>query len=53
MIAVQEAQKRIESEGKGQKAIQTQNNLFVGSTKDLLKAIKHEQEPIDVTPKDE
>ena len=50
MIAVQEAQKRIENEDSKGKPIQTQNNLFVGSTKDLLKAIKKEQEPIDITP---
>ena len=52
MIAVQEAQKRIENEDSKGKPIQTQNNLFVGSTKDLLKAIKKEQEPIDITPND-
>ncbi len=34
------------------KNIKTQNNLFVGSTKDLLKAIKNEKETIDVTPDD-
>ena len=35
------------------KNIKTQNNLFVGSTKDLLKAIKKEDtKTIDVTPDD-
>ena len=51
MLAVQETQKRIETE-EGKSNIKTQNNLFVGSTKDLLSAIKKE-EAIDVTPKDE
>ena len=51
MLAVQETQKRIEKE-EGKSNIKTQNNLFVGSTKDLLSAIKKE-EAIDVTPKDE
>ena len=51
MLAVQETQKRIDTEA-GKRNIKTQNNLFVGSTKDLLSAIKKE-EAIDVTPKDE
>ena len=51
MLAVQETQKRIDTE-EGKRNIKTQNNLFVGSTKDLLSEIKKE-EAIDVTPKDE
>ena len=50
MLAVQETQKRIETE-EGKRNIKTQNNLFVGSTKDLLKAIKVDDvKTFDVDP---
>ena len=46
------SQKNITDDPKA-KNIKTQNNLFVGSTKDLLKAIKNEDtKTIDVTPDD-
>jgi len=53
MLDVHERQKRITADDPKAKSIKTQNNLFVGSTKDLLKAIKNEDtKTIDVTPDD-
>ena len=53
MLDVHERQKRISADDPKAKNIKTQNNLFVGSTKDLLKAIKNEDtKTIDVTPDD-
>ena len=53
MIDVHERQKRVTSDDPKKGQIKTQNNLFVGSTKDLLKAIKDEdRKTIDVTPDD-
>tara|TARA_B100000902_G_scaffold20924_1_gene25187 strand:- start:395 stop:901 length:507 start_codon:yes stop_codon:yes gene_type:complete len=44
MLDVHERQKRITDDGtKGKGNIKTQNNMFVGSTKDLLQALKGEQ----------
>ena len=53
MIDVHERQKRVTADDPKKGQIKTQNNLFVGSTKDLLKAIKDEdKKTIDVTPDD-
>ncbi len=43
MLEVQEKHKRIADDGSKGKNIKTQNNMFVGSTKDLLQALKGEQ----------
>ena len=43
MLEVQEKHKRIVNDGSKGKNIKTQNNMFVGSTKDLLQALKGEQ----------
>ena len=43
MLEVQEKHKRITDDGSKGKNIKTQNNMFVGSTKDLLQALKGEQ----------
>jgi len=48
MLDVHEKHKRITAEDPKSKNIKTQNNLFVGSTKDLLKALKNEEKVIDV-----
>tara|TARA_B100000131_G_scaffold176183_1_gene170126 strand:+ start:1748 stop:2251 length:504 start_codon:yes stop_codon:yes gene_type:complete len=54
MIDVHERHKRVTQDDTKGKAIKTQNNLFVGSTKDLLKAIKDEEKKtIDVTPEND
>ena len=54
MIDVHERQKRVTADDPKKGQIKTQNNLFVGSTKDLLKAIKDEEKKtIDVTPKND
>ena len=50
MLDVHERQKRITADDPKAKNIKTQNNLFVGSTKDLLRAIKQDSEVIDVEP---
>ena len=42
MLDVHERQKRITADDPKARNIKTQNNLFVGSTKDLLKAIKED-----------
>ena len=42
MLDVHEKQKRITADDPKARNIKTQNNLFVGSTKDLLKAIKED-----------
>jgi hypothetical protein len=46
MLEVHEKHKRITAEDPKARKIQTQNNLFVGSTKDLLKAIKNDEENV-------
>jgi hypothetical protein len=43
MLEVQEKHKRIVEDGSKGKNIKTQNNMFVGSTKELLQALKGEQ----------
>ena len=43
MLEVQEKHKRIVDDGSKGKNIKTQNNMFVGSTKELLQALKGEQ----------
>ena len=43
MLEVQEKHKRISEDGSKGKNIKTQNNMFVGSTKELLQALKGEQ----------
>ena len=43
MLEVQEKHKRITEDGSKGKQIKTQNNMFVGSTKELLQALKGEQ----------
>ena len=49
MLDVHERQKRITADDPKARNIKTQNNLFVGSTKDLLKAIKEDDvKTIDV-----
>ena len=51
MLDVHERQKRITADDPKARSIKTQNNLFVGSTKDLLKAIKEDDvKTIDVDP---
>ena len=53
MIDVHARQKRVTAAAPKKGQIKTQNNFFVGSTQDLLKAIKDEdRNPIDVTPAD-
>lgn len=54
MLEIQEKQKRVESEDGKKGTLKTTNNLFVGSTKDLLKALKNQQDPkvIDVEKDD-
>lgn len=46
LLEVQKRKKDLEKEEKPR--IQTQNNLFVGSTHELLKAMKQAQEPIQI-----
>ena len=43
MLEIQEKSKRITDDGSKGKNIKTQNNMFVGSTKELLQALKGEQ----------
>ena len=51
MIDVHERHKRVTQDKQTKGTVKTTNNLFVGSTKDLLKAVKDEQnKTIDVTP---
>ena len=51
MLDVHEKQKRITADDPKARNIRTQNNVFVGSTKDLLKAIKEDDvKTIDVDP---
>ena len=51
MLDVHEKQKRITADDPKARNIKTQNNLFVGSTKDLLKAIKEDDtKTIDIEP---
>ena len=51
MLDVHENQKRITANDPKARNIKTQNNVFVGSTKDLLKAIKEDDvKTIDVDP---
>ena len=51
MLDVHEKQKRITADDPKARNIKTQNNVFVGSTKDLLKAIKEDDvKTIDVEP---
>ena len=51
MLDVHERQKRITADDPKARNIKTQNNLFVGSTKDLLKAIKEDDiKTIDAEP---
>ena len=45
MIDVQERQKRVTADDPKKGNVKTQNNLFVGSTKDLLSALKGEEDP--------
>ena len=53
MIDVHERHKRVTQDKQTKGTVKTTNNLFVGSTKDLLKAVKDEQnKTIDVTPDD-
>jgi hypothetical protein len=46
LLEVQKRKKDLEKEEKPK--IQTQNNLFVGSTHELLKAMKQAQQPIEI-----
>jgi hypothetical protein len=46
LLEVQKRKKDLEKEDKPK--IQTQNNLFVGSTHELLKAMKRANEPIEI-----
>ena len=46
LLEVQKRKKDLEKEDKPK--IQTQNNLFVGSTHELLKAMKQAQEPVTI-----
>ena len=49
MIDVQERQKRVTADDPAVKgSVKTQNNLFVGSTKELLSALKADAKVIDV-----
>jgi len=51
MLDVHEKQKRITADDPKARNIKTQNNVFVGSTKDLLKALKEDDvKTIDVEP---
>ena len=51
MLDVHEKQKRITADDPKARNIKTQNNVFVGSTKDLLKAIKEDDvKTIDIEP---
>ena len=51
MLDVHEKQKRITADDPKARNIKTQNNVFVGSKKDLLKAIKEDDvKTIDVDP---
>jgi hypothetical protein len=50
LLEVQKRKKDLEKEDKPK--IQTQNNLFVGSTHELLKAMKAAQQPIQVIDND-
>jgi hypothetical protein len=53
MIDVQERQKRVTAADPTAKgAVKTQNNLFVGSTKELLSALKADAKVIDVEKDD-
>ena len=53
MIDDHERHKRVTQDKQTKGTVKTTNNLFVGSTKDLLKAVKDEQnKTIDVTPDD-
>ena len=54
MIDVHEGHKRVTQDKQTKGTVKTTNNLFVGSTKDLLKAVKDEQnKTIDVTPEND
>ena len=46
MLDVHEKQKRITADDPKARNIKTQNNLFVGSTKDLLRAIKEDDSKV-------
>jgi len=46
LLEVQKQKKELEKQDKPK--IQTQNNLFVGSTHELLKAMKQAQEPVTI-----
>ena len=46
MLDVHEKQKRITADDPKARRIETQNNLFVGSTKDLLQAIKDDDSKV-------
>lgn len=46
LLEVQKRKKDLEKEDKPK--IQTQNNLFVGSTHELLKAMKNAKQPIEI-----
>ena len=46
MLDVHEKQKRITADDPKARRIETQNNLFVGSTKDLLQAIKEDDSKV-------
>ena len=51
MLDVHEKQKRITADDPKARNIKTQNNVFVGSTKDILKAIKEDDvKTIDIEP---
>lgn len=50
LLEVQKRKKDLEKDEKPK--IQTQNNLFVGSTHELLKAMKQAQQPIQVIDND-
>jgi hypothetical protein len=51
LLEVQKRKKELEKEDKPK--IQTQNNLFVGSTHELLKAMKQVQQPMKIENPDE
>ena len=51
LLEVQKRKKDLEKEEKPK--IQTQNNLFVGSTHELLKAMKQAKEPIQIENTDD
>jgi predicted nucleic acid-binding Zn-ribbon protein len=46
LLEIQKRKKELEKDEKPK--IQTQNNLFVGSTHDLLKAMKKAQQPLEI-----